>query len=389
MAGESPEIQDVSPKDGSSNSETPFTSPLCDNTRHDSDLRALVEESAFQILSQRSLIRNPHYRLCVFGQNEDHDFFSMNFPRKLWKIVESDKFKSIWWDEDGTSIVINEELFKKEVLERKAAFRIFETESMKSLVRQLNLYGFSKMRQSFQRSASLVDFLAEEKEVSALSKLRFYRNPNFVRGCPHLLARMRRRVGIKNASPGAAPLAPDFKTRRAKDSVDKHNSDATAETREDVRVSTSAHFSVPPTREASTSQELLKATNTARRKFSPSEKVLTHHQAALNQVSAFHGLSHSIRTRTNDNKMNFIATSTCQQRILPPLRKGNFGLWVEPSTFPTECPHFSANRAPNSNQLPRGSPSFPASKETVGSTASWSASSHQPSSLQQQHTNHK
>lgn len=42
---------------------------------------------------------------------------------------------------------------------------------MKSLVRQLNLYGFSKVQQSFQRSASLADFLAEEKEVSVLSKV--------------------------------------------------------------------------------------------------------------------------------------------------------------------------------------------------------------------------
>jgi hypothetical protein len=70
--------------------------------------------------------------------------------------------------------VINEELFKKEILERKAPFRIFETDIMKSFVRQLNLYGFSKMRKNFQRSASLADFLAEEKEVSTLNKVFIY-----------------------------------------------------------------------------------------------------------------------------------------------------------------------------------------------------------------------
>ena len=63
---------------------------------------------------------------------------------QIQNIVESDQFESIWWDERGTCIVINEELFKKEVLERKAPFRIFETKTMKSLIRQLNLYGFSK-----------------------------------------------------------------------------------------------------------------------------------------------------------------------------------------------------------------------------------------------------
>ena len=60
--------------------------------------------------------------------------------------------------------MINEELFKKEVLETKGTFRIFETKSMKSSIRQLNLYEFSKKRQTFQRSASLPVFLEEEEK---------------------------------------------------------------------------------------------------------------------------------------------------------------------------------------------------------------------------------
>ncbi|XP_054567078.1 heat shock transcription factor, Y-linked [Eptesicus fuscus] len=171
MAHVSSEIQIVSPNDGSNDSETSFRSALCDHTYpEDSELRSMIEEYAFQALCEETLIKRPRYTFCASEPDEDNDFLSMTFPRKLWKIVESDQFKSIWWDENGTSIVINEDLFKKEVLERKAPFRIFETESMKSLVRQLNLYGFSKMRQNFQRSASLADFLAEEKEVSVLSK---------------------------------------------------------------------------------------------------------------------------------------------------------------------------------------------------------------------------
>ena len=67
--------------------------------------------------------------------------------------------------------MINEELFKKEVLERKDPFRIFETKSMKSLIRQLNLYGFHKNRQTVQRSASLPVFLEEENNISLLRKV--------------------------------------------------------------------------------------------------------------------------------------------------------------------------------------------------------------------------
>ena len=67
--------------------------------------------------------------------------------------------------------MINEELFKKEVLERKDPFRIFETKSMKTLIRQLNLYGFHKNRQTVQRSASLPVFLEEENNISLLSKV--------------------------------------------------------------------------------------------------------------------------------------------------------------------------------------------------------------------------
>nr|XP_020749454.1 heat shock transcription factor, Y-linked-like isoform X2 [Odocoileus virginianus texanus] len=170
MAHFSSEIQDVPPKDESTGSETSIRSPLCDYTlTEDSVLRSMIEEDAFQALFEEVVIKMPCYTFSVSESNELNDVLSLNFPQKLWKIVESDQFKSIWWDESGTSIVINEEVFKKEVLDRKAPFRIFETDSMKSLVRQLNLYGFRK-QQTFQRSASLADFLEEENNVSVLSK---------------------------------------------------------------------------------------------------------------------------------------------------------------------------------------------------------------------------
>lgn len=138
----------------------------------DSVLRSMIEENAFQVLSDGPWVKRSRLALSDDNSVEDNDFLSLTFPKKLWKIVESDQFKSLWWDDDGNCVVIDEELFKKEVLERKGPLRIFETDCMKSFIRQLNLYGFSKMRQSFQRSASLVEFLAEEKAAYAFSKVR-------------------------------------------------------------------------------------------------------------------------------------------------------------------------------------------------------------------------
>lgn len=172
MAHATPESQDEAPRDGSSDSETSLLPAPSDHIYPgDAELRSLIEENAFQALCEETWIKRPRHTFCASEPEEDNDFLSMTFPRKLWKIVESDQFKSIWWDENGTSIVINEELFKKEVLERKAPFRIFKTDSMRSFLCQLNLYGFSNMQQNFQRSASLADFLAEEKEVSISSKV--------------------------------------------------------------------------------------------------------------------------------------------------------------------------------------------------------------------------
>lgn len=172
MAHVSSEVQKAGSDDGSAGAGNSAPSPPRDHAPPgDLDLRSVIEENAFQSLSEGTLIRRLCFTCSDPGADEDNDFRFMTFPRKLWKIVGSSQFKSIWWDEQGTSIVIHEDQFKKEVLERKGPFKIFETGSMKSLVRQLNLYGFSKLRQAFQRSASLRDFLAEEKEVSVLSKV--------------------------------------------------------------------------------------------------------------------------------------------------------------------------------------------------------------------------
>lgn len=145
MAHISSEIQDVPPKDESTGSETSIRSSLFDYTlTGDKVLRSVIEEYAFQALYEKVVIKRPRYTFSVSETDELNASLSLTFPQKLWAILESDQFESIWWDESGTCIVINEELFKKEVLERKGPFRVFETNSMKSLIQQLNLYGFSK-----------------------------------------------------------------------------------------------------------------------------------------------------------------------------------------------------------------------------------------------------
>uniref|UniRef100_A0A4X2LIJ7 HSF-type DNA-binding domain-containing protein n=1 Tax=Vombatus ursinus TaxID=29139 RepID=A0A4X2LIJ7_VOMUR len=117
----------------------------------DADLRALVEENAFQALTRGPLGKT----ICFpFSDEslimEENEFFSLTFPRKLWKIVESDRFRSICWNKDGTyCVVIEEEFFQTEVLDRKGLIRIFKTSSLKSFIRQLNLYGFSKIRMNW------------------------------------------------------------------------------------------------------------------------------------------------------------------------------------------------------------------------------------------------
>ncbi|NWX44041.1 HSFY1 protein, partial [Steatornis caripensis] len=117
------------------------------------------------------------------------------FPQKLWIMVESKQFRSIWWTESGKCVAINEELFKEEVLGREGAQCVFAKRSMKSFLRQLNAYGFRKMRHVSESPASLMEFLAEEAAVAAAahSKILYYYNPCFNREHPHLLGKCRRR----------------------------------------------------------------------------------------------------------------------------------------------------------------------------------------------------
>jgi len=96
---------------------------------------------------------------------------ALTFPEKLWVMVESHQLKSIWWGHNGSCVVIDQEMFQIEVLGKKGSLRVFGTESMKSFIRQLHVYGFTKMQRDSKRSASLPEFLAEEEAIAAHRKV--------------------------------------------------------------------------------------------------------------------------------------------------------------------------------------------------------------------------
>ena len=108
---------------------------------------------------------------CGALPGREGSLLSFPFPRKLWTIVNSHCFVSIWWAEDSTCISVNEELFEN-ILERVGSDKVFETDHKKSLFRQLSLYGFSKACQDVLTSLCLTTLLTEEPPVCVLSKVK-------------------------------------------------------------------------------------------------------------------------------------------------------------------------------------------------------------------------
>ena len=80
------------------------------------------------------------------NKEENNAVLGLSFPRKLWMIVEDVAFTSVHWNNEGDTVVIKADLFQMEVLQHRGTDRIFETNSVKSFIHELNLYGFSKIR---------------------------------------------------------------------------------------------------------------------------------------------------------------------------------------------------------------------------------------------------
>ncbi|XP_065771542.1 heat shock transcription factor, Y-linked-like isoform X2 [Muntiacus reevesi] len=129
--------------------------------------RLMLEDSTFQALREEPLFKRLHTK-CAALPGGEGSLLSLPFPRKRWTIVNSHRFMSFWWEEDGTCVGINEELFEN--TERVDSNKLFETDCMKTFICQLSLYGFSKAHQDVLTSLCLTTLLMEELPVCVLSK---------------------------------------------------------------------------------------------------------------------------------------------------------------------------------------------------------------------------
>uniref|UniRef100_A0A8D2DTT8 HSF-type DNA-binding domain-containing protein n=1 Tax=Sciurus vulgaris TaxID=55149 RepID=A0A8D2DTT8_SCIVU len=138
----------------------------------------------------------------VTSEEGHENLLGLSFPRKLWVIVESDAFRSVHWSGEGDTVVIEADLFQSEVLGRRGAERIFETDSLKSFIRQLNLYGFSKIRPKDSGVHSRVN-----------KRTMIYRNSNFQKDKPGLLENICKK-GQRRNSARRATCAPTPKRKK-------------------------------------------------------------------------------------------------------------------------------------------------------------------------------
>ncbi|NXS42634.1 HSFY1 protein, partial [Balaeniceps rex] len=139
-------------------------------TSWDAANRPLTQEDAFQGLPDESWAPIICYHFWEETSANTNQASARLFLKKLWKIVSSHRFQSIWWGDDGNCIIITEKLFRKEVLGRRGPLRVFETKSMRGFILQLNLHGFCRME-----GDSLIPASIEELQAvagSALGKVR-------------------------------------------------------------------------------------------------------------------------------------------------------------------------------------------------------------------------
>ncbi|NXJ08518.1 HSFY1 protein, partial [Odontophorus gujanensis] len=162
--------------------------------------------------SEMVLVEDDTKDLCLSSSEESTGqasvFTSLSFPQKLWVLAESGDVKSVWWGLGGNCLVIEEELFLVEVLAKEGSVRVFGCTSMKSFVRQLNNYGFTKVPRNVERFPSLHEFLPEEEVLASKRKLLLYSSPYFRRDFPYLLQHCKRRAARKRRAVDATAPAP-------------------------------------------------------------------------------------------------------------------------------------------------------------------------------------
>ncbi|NXB63848.1 HSFY1 protein, partial [Struthidea cinerea] len=114
---------------------------------------------------------DPNMKLCSLKISASTKPSADSFLEKLWEILSSQSFESIWWGNDGNCIVIGEKLFRKEVLGRRGPQKIFETESMRGFLLQLMFHGFCRMEGDSPLLTSMEELRAVAAAGSSLGKV--------------------------------------------------------------------------------------------------------------------------------------------------------------------------------------------------------------------------
>ncbi|OXB53421.1 hypothetical protein ASZ78_001903 [Callipepla squamata] len=131
-----------------------------------------------------------------------------SFLKKLPEIVDSDRFQSIWWSDDGNTIVMEENLFRKEVLGTTGPLSAFNIGNMVTFTRWLHLHKFFITECDLPTSASRAQFPAAGA-MPVSSELLCYYSPYFQRDYPHLQRKFKRSAGARRRVPAAFPAEPN------------------------------------------------------------------------------------------------------------------------------------------------------------------------------------
>ncbi|XP_029463850.1 heat shock transcription factor, Y-linked-like [Rhinatrema bivittatum] len=337
----------------------------------DSPATEFLEEASYEAMPEgQNLPRKPQHggpgrSAADVGEN---NLLCLSFPKKMWRIVESEGFKSIRWSENGECVVIEEDLFKIEILERRGPLRIFETDSMKSFIRQLNLYGFSKIRQN-QKSVSLTS--PQTGKIKPNSRTKFYHNPNFRRAYPHLVQRMKRRVGIKSNVLDCDSLQFDSmahgpkrrKTATAKDSVPLVDSGSPAN-----------GLQSPSAKEATQKPTQKKSTNDVTSRLNMSYSVPP--VLAKEKNVADHALQNCTHSHSLDRSVDLSATSSAYQ-FLPATSAAAFEHIMGLQHLHCAYPHSASMNAQLTTLLSFFNPWFSMSLLAAASSVHLTGTAHQ------------